>query len=519
MNSTFKSNYLHLPIILLLLLTIFSCEKENLEDLKGQNQNTQSINFTVHSTEHLVQNDNNLKQALQLLNTKRQKATASSVYNFGIYESSVQVLEATNYTQYTFEVYRNTPLSNQLENYVLLVYPDGSIKQYLVKYNIYSGGTHSLEGIQSIDDSDLNMTKSTCNPELIEQQDFTTCTSYPCGGDGHYVGQECSCGEENATCTDKAYIECVDGTVYVFQDNNCGSVSDDGNPTPPNTSSPEEPTSANGPGSTTPNDPNDSNEPEEETITINAYTKVSQCTKDAINNLPQDMADWINSLENCVFGGTTCNQQLYDDITGFVNANKEDCVLSDEAENRISNIYSSFTNNTLVSASPLFKFPLNSNYELVYPKLTEYLKNKLPDVADINLIVNTINEITGVSTSIIKNDLQWGHGPTISIVQLDNYSVNTNANTVGAFDKSLPNNILLDVDYVNGLENGTSNQLQEDGLLFYLGVVILHEYVHLTDQADGSDYPGEEGEIFELKVYGQSIDPTIAETLIFQKYY
>ena len=60
---------------------------------------------------------------------------------------------------------------------------------------------------------------------------------------------------------------------------------------------------------------------------------------------------------------------------------------------------------------------------------------------------------------------------------------------------------MLDLDYVNGLENGTANQLQEDGLLFYLLVVILHEYIHLTDQADGIDYPGEEGEIFELRVY------------------
>lgn len=330
MNSTFKSNYLHLPIILLLLLTIFSCEKENLEDLKGQNQNTQSINFTVHSTEHLVQNDNNLKQALQLLNTKRQKATASSVYNFGIYESSVQVLEATNYTQYTFEMYRPTAITNQLENYVLKIYDDDSNEQFIVTYDLNPDYSYNFNNIEAINDPSLITTKSFgCYIEFVDSFDITECSPIYCSIDGHEDGGNGCLNnpEDGGQPNPDLGLNCETTTVFVFADECNGGATD----STPNPSDPQEPTSTNGSGNTTTNNPNNSSEPEEETTITNPYTKVSQCTKDAINNLSQDMADWINSLDNCVFGGTTCNQQLYDDITGFVDDNKEGCELNSEA--------------------------------------------------------------------------------------------------------------------------------------------------------------------------------------------
>ncbi|MDY7395718.1 hypothetical protein UMM65_10725 [Aureibaculum sp. 2210JD6-5] len=51
-------------------------------------------------------------------------------------------------------------------------------------------------------------------------------------------------------------------------------------------------------------------------------------------------------------------------------------------------------NGTLISVAPFFKYPEGSNYASQYPKLTEYLKNKMPNIKDIPLIVNTIRDIT-----------------------------------------------------------------------------------------------------------------------------
>ncbi|MCH7559811.1 MAG: hypothetical protein IIC67_00320 [Thaumarchaeota archaeon] len=42
-------------------------------------------------------------------------------------------------------------------------------------------------------------------------------------------------------------------------------------------------------------------------------------------------------------------------------------------------------------------------------------------------------------------------------------------------------------------------------ICFLVGVTILHEYVHYGDNIDGVDYPGEEGQLFEIDVYGQTV--------------
>lgn len=170
-----------------------------------------------------------------------------------------------------------------------------------------------------------------------------------------------------------------------------------------------------------------------------------------------------------------------------------------------------------MTASPLIKYPTNSNYETLYPKLTEYLKNKLPSAGNIPLIVNTINSITGLPNEQIKNDLKWGQGPTINIVQLDNFGANTSELTVGFFKATTPNDIYLDIDYVNKLENDNLTQYEKDALLFYLGTTILHEYVHYGDNQDGVDYPGEEGQLFEILVYGENVTSTNAALILNDK--
>lgn len=75
----------------------------------------------------------------------------------------------------------------------------------------------------------------------------------------------------------------------------------------------------------------------------------------------------------------------------------------------------------VISLSPFVKYPKNSNYETLYPKLTEYLKNQLPKVGNIPKITNAIYEFTQLPLNQIQHDLQWGKGPEVHIVQLDNY--------------------------------------------------------------------------------------------------
>lgn len=117
----------------------------------------------------------------------------------------------------------------------------------------------------------------------------------------------------------------------------------------------------------------------------------------------------------------------------------------------------------------------------------------------------------------IKEDLKWGRGPTIHIVQLEEYPYG-NVETVGKFEKEFPDRILLDIDFVEKLENTLIIQEEEDGFLFFLGTTILHEYVHLGDfnNSDNYRYPltQEEGRLFEVIVYGQNVHDYYAIELL-----
>jgi len=200
------------------------------------------------------------------------------------------------------------------------------------------------------------------------------------------------------------------------------------------------------------------------------------------------------------------------DIQQFLSENG----FRNNVQNQLAQIISSIMNETLLSFNPFVRYPMNlvNQYRADYPYLTEYLENQLPTVSNIPLIINTINEITSIEEEQIIEDLQWGYGPKIHIVQLDNFGDNTNDKTVGFFRAQDSDIIYLDIDYVNGLENGTTTQYEKDALLFYIGVVILHEYVHYADNIDGVDYPGEEGIIFEVLVYGEDVNSSNAALIL-----
>ncbi|MEZ4968905.1 MAG: hypothetical protein R2814_04450 [Flavobacteriaceae bacterium] len=177
---------------------------------------------------------------------------------------------------------------------------------------------------------------------------------------------------------------------------------------------------------------------------------------------------------------------------------------------------------SLVSWFPFIKYPDSkaAQYKRDYPKLTEYLKNQLPKVANISKITNAIRDITGLSLEQIKYDLKWDQGPVVEIVQLDNHCGQCNEDTVGRFDKTNPNILLLDIDFVNRLENDITLQQEEDAFMFFLGTTILHEYVHLGDFNNGDNYKypltPEEGVLFEVRVYGQNVHDYNAIQILFK---
>ncbi|MES2811012.1 MAG: hypothetical protein V4670_00945 [Bacteroidota bacterium] len=148
-------------------------------------------------------------------------------------------------------------------------------------------------------------------------------------------------------------------------------------------------------------------------------------------------------------------------------------------EQLMDNIITAKNNNTLLTAIPFFKYPLNSNYQTLYPNFSNLLIDYLPYMATPEML-SIIHDITGVSTSQIANDLKWGSGAEIQIKQLGVHPIH--GEIKGRFDPENPNIIEIDVDLVNLYEtsfNPSDEATPLQSLILFS--VLLHELVHYQD--------------------------------------
>jgi hypothetical protein len=239
----------------------------------------------------------------------------------------------------------------------------------------------------------------------------------------------------------------------------------------------------------------------------------------------------ISYIEDCLYPTVLTSDQLNYLQYGGGKAPKlrmylQEQACTQESKDLTMEIIQAGADGTLVSLLPFFQYPPGSSYSSDYPKLTEYLQNKMPMVKDISVITNAIQDITNLTLSQIQKDLQWGKGPIIKIIQLDNYTSDTGPDTVGLFDGAENSEVIfLDIDWVNNLENDNFDEnlvdyfgleSNREAFLFFLGVTVLHEYVHYGDYLNGNNYkyPEEEGDLFETRVYGEDVD---SGTLLFKK--
>ncbi len=236
------------------------------------------------------------------------------------------------------------------------------------------------------------------------------------------------------------------------------------------------------------------------TVEVNSFTYLTQ--KLQFDIFSPEVA-WLTNDDN------------FDDVermAHFLFENTE----SNTAKERVDDIINGYLEGITLSSFPYLKYPESkaTEYREDYPKFTEYLMNQLPKVIDNQSIVNSIKEFTSLTSEEIKGLLSWGAGPEIHIIQLDNIHEGASSDTVGYFDKDTPNRINIDIDWVNELENQISIQSEEDAFLFFLGTTVLHEFVHWGDFNQGFEYPGEEGRLFEIRAYGENVQPDRARVLL-----
>lgn len=170
---------------------------------------------------------------------------------------------------------------------------------------------------------------------------------------------------------------------------------------------------------------------------------------------------------------------------------------------------------SLLSSYPLVKYPFDkaTQYKQDYPKLTEYLMNELPKIANNQDVIDAIYGLTETPKEIIKVALQWGIGPEIIIEDLAEGRVGSYR---GFYDPLEANKLHLDRGLVEALENSPTIEAS-NALSFFIAVTILHEYTHLGDTVYASSFWGnswlecdfcdenEAGKLFEEEVFGEEV--------------
>ena len=136
-----------------------------------------------------------------------------------------------------------------------------------------------------------------------------------------------------------------------------------------------------------------------------------------------------------------------------------------------------------------------------YPKFAKYVSLRIPEVAQVMVIVNKIKELAGtITVTKIKEALEWGKGPMVKVADLPD-------TTNGEFTPDIHSNeIRINRKRVEQFEAGRGLEAAANGKLVYIvGTILLHELTHWADDQDGVDTAGEEGKAFEQGIYGKDM--------------
>lgn len=154
--------------------------------------------------------------------------------------------------------------------------------------------------------------------------------------------------------------------------------------------------------------------------------------------------------------------------------------------------------------NPLFRFPINSVYENLYPKFNQLVKSEIKTYVMQNPnILGALKKVTGLNEDQIKLHLTWGRGPTIKIEDIP--STFYGSKPIGQFRPKDPNSLFINKSEVMLFEQNKG--FTQEAMWFLLVITVLHEYVHYGDyKFDGILAGTDLGDEFEREVYGRYIN-------------
>lgn len=158
---------------------------------------------------------------------------------------------------------------------------------------------------------------------------------------------------------------------------------------------------------------------------------------------------------------------------------------------------------------PDFEFDITDNYENLYPRFTNMVKNLKTFVKNNPKVLNALQKWSGFTKQQILNHLTYGQGPKIKIEEMSGRY---------AWYKKRPgeNTLRVRASYVRGLEAAFLESTKE-GTAFLLAVSILHEYIHFgTTHNNISEGKYEFGSGFELDAFNVIVEDTNANEIVIK---
>lgn len=518
-------------------MSLISCEKDLYDDAIINHD--RDYNFKTISLNQVKSENEKVAKFVKKIQPNLESSFAArfdELYGFTVDTTNIiHVQKEDGYESFTFKVDQEYGL-NYFKNLIITDFPDGRFEVTLTQFNL----SKSLEEVK-IENSLLESILST---DVLRFNNVTnTFSNFGCIDIGYYETVD-ACEGELVTPNERPECFNEDGSratkeVFVLVASDCGFGAGNDNGgisvgTPPDTGGINYSGSGNNySGIFIPNpydgEANLNNPDFVFAVEVNNFIRTLTTNNSAIKNMFQANS-WltpviINFMRDN--GGLTqqnkdavafslinvlpiFNLQLSDWTPTEINTLKYNAFYytmkspTIESQNMIATIVNSSLNGTLITTSPLFKYPIGSNYKILYPNFTGILEDIMPYAFNNNTnLLNIIHELTGVSTEQILEDLKWNLGAEIQIEQLGTHPV-TGGEIKGLFNPSNPDVIKIDVDLVNMYETtyDPNNQTATgplQALIIYS--VILHELVHYEDfNFDNimSDHP-------ELGLYFESL--------------
>jgi hypothetical protein len=149
---------------------------------------------------------------------------------------------------------------------------------------------------------------------------------------------------------------------------------------------------------------------------------------------------------------------------------------------------------------------MSSDERRLFPELARYLRDSMPQCANVSVIVNNLVKYGGMSVPQAREALRWGTDPYVYFnpeSAFPNRRCSFFGNVRCAFGSSKPDMIVVNADVAEDFIDGDGMGKTLGGRSVpVVGVVLLHALCHWGNHKNKVTEKFEQGFLFEMATYG-----------------